>query len=151
MNAVIIPIHRKTMKKITIKTLIDADIDKVWTAWTDAEHVVNWNFASDDWHCPHAESDLKTGGSFKYTMAAKDGSVSFDFDGRYTMLIEKQHISILLGDNRRVELDFHSLPNHTTHLTETFETENVNPEAIQRQGWQAILNNFKKYVEHNMK
>jgi len=139
------------MKKITVETQINADIDKVWTAWTNAEHVVHWNFASDDWHCPYAENDLKTGGTFKYTMAAKEGSDCFDFEGRYTMLIDRKHIAILLGDDRKVELDFKALSDQTTHLIEIFETESENSEEMQRQGWQAILNNFKKYVEQNMK
>jgi uncharacterized protein YndB with AHSA1/START domain len=131
---------------ITVKSTIHAPINKVWKCWTDPVHIVNWNHASDDWHTPHAENDLRVGGKFSYTMAAKDGSFSFDFWGNYTDIQEHENLTIKLGDDRNLQISFAS-DGDITHVTETFDAEDQNPVELQQTGWQAILDNFKKYTE----
>lgn len=131
---------------ITITTNIQAAIDKVWDCWTLPEHIVNWNFASPDWHAPAAENDLREGGEFVFTMAARDGSVAFDFTGIYTLVEPYKLIEYRIADGRKVSVQFLVEANHVV-VTETFETENQNSAEMQEAGWQAILNNFKDYVE----
>ncbi len=134
------------MDLITVESIIEAPIDMVWDFWTKPEHVMHWNFASSDWHCPRANSDFNIGGEFHYIMAAKDGSVEFDFCGTYTKIIDKTFIEIFLEDGRELNIQFESEGN-VTKIIETFEPEEVNSIELQKQGWQAILNNFKLYVE----
>jgi uncharacterized protein YndB with AHSA1/START domain len=131
---------------ITVQTSVKSDLDKVWACWTLPEHIINWNFASDDWCCPHAENDLKPNGRFSWRMEAKDGSMGFDFDGTYDQIIDKELISSTLGDGRSVSISFAANGDVVT-VTETFETEDLNSAELQRAGWQAILDNFKLYVE----
>lgn len=131
---------------ITITALIDAPMNTVWEKWTNPADVMNWNNASDDWHTPKAENDLRIGGKFSYTMAAKDGSFSFDFGGTYTDLIEHKLIEYALGDEREISISFVE-ENGMIIVTEKFDPEQTNPLEMQQAGWQAILNNFKKYVE----
>ena len=133
---------------ITVQATINAPLDKVWEYWTTPEHITKWNFASDDWHSPKAENDLRVGGKFSYQMAAKDGSFSFDFWGIYDEVSSKEHLAITLGDNRKMSVNFIALGTETM-VIESFEAESVNPIEMQEAGWQAILNNFKKYVEGN--
>jgi len=133
-------------KKIIIHTEVHAPVEKVWEFWTQPEHVVNWNHASPDWHCPKASNDLKVSGKFSYTMAAKDGSMSFDFEGTYDVIDLHKQIVYSIIDGREVEVQFVS-KNGSTLVTEAFEPENMNSEELQRTGWQAILDNFKNYVE----
>lgn len=133
---------------ITIEATIKAPIDKVWNYWTTPEHIMQWNNASDDWHTPHAVNDLRTGGSFLSTMAAKDGSFSFDFSGVYSDVAQHERIAYSMEDGRKVEVTFSSDGESTT-VIETFDPETVNSAEMQKAGWQAILNNFKKYVESN--
>ena len=132
--------------KITVETTIQATIDMVWKCWTTPEEIVHWYYASVDWHAPRAENDLKTGGKFLTRMEAKDGSFGFDFFGTYTWVDPEKRIEILLGDDRTMSVDF-SVEGNTTTVTEIFEAENTNTVELQRAGWQAILNNFKAYVE----
>jgi len=132
--------------KITITTTVQTDIDKAWAFWTLPEHITQWTFASDDWHCPKATNDLRTGGKFSSTMAAKDGSMSFDFEGIFDEVIEKQKIAYSLADGRQVKILFET-DGTSTIITETFDPENENPAEMQRTGWQAILDNFKKHAE----
>jgi uncharacterized protein YndB with AHSA1/START domain len=120
----------------------------VWEVWTKPEHIVRWAFASDDWEAPAAENDLRTGGRFKTAMAAKDKSMSFDFTGVYTNVKEHELIEYDIDDSRHVKVEFTGLP-EGVKITETFEPENTHPETMQRSGWQAILDNFKKYAEDN--
>lgn len=136
-------------KKITVTATIHAPIEKVWQYWTEPEHIKQWCQASDDWHAPYADNDLKNEGRFKTTMAAKAGSFSFDFTGIYTNVDHHQHIAYTIDDGRTVDIRFSSDDDQTTHVTETFEMENINPEEMQRAGWQSILDNFKKYTETN--
>jgi len=138
----------KTMEKITVSTTVNAPIEKVWDSWTNPKHIVNWNAPSDDWHTPFAENDLKTGGKFKSTMAAKDGSMSFDFEGAYTVVENHEKIEYKIADGREVIVLFDDLGDRVK-ITESFDPENVNPLEMQKGGWQVILDNFKKYTESN--
>ncbi len=131
---------------ITVKNTINAPLAIVWEYWTNPDHVIHWNFASHDWHCPKAISDFRTGGEFHYIMAAKDGSVEFDFCGTFTSIVDKSSIQFFTEDGREVNLQFEQ-EGDATIVTETFEPEQVNSLDLQKQGWQAILDHFKKYVE----
>lgn len=131
---------------ITISAEVNAPVEKVWESWTTPEHLMKWNQASGDWHCPAAAMDVKTGGKFSATMAAKDGSFSFDFGGDYNEVKEKEYILATMGDGRMWNTYFKADGNKTT-VTEKFEAESMNSLEMQQGGWQAILNNFKKYTE----
>lgn len=133
--------------EVTVSAVVHKSLNQVWTLWTEPEHVKNWNNASPDWHTPHAENDLTVGGKFTYTMAAKDGSFSFDFWGVYNEIIEFERLVIRLGDERNMSVSFSEDENGNTVITETFDAESQNPVDLQRQGWQAILDNFKDYAE----
>lgn len=132
--------------KITVETSVNASIEKVWQYWTEPKHIEKWNNASDDWHTPHAENDLQVGGKFLSRMEAKDGSFGFDFEGIYSDVIPFQTIKYGLADGREVEIIFEG-KGQTTEVAEIFDAENENPIEMQKSGWQAILNNFKKYAE----
>ena len=134
-------------KTITVQAVINAPVEQVWKLYTDPEHVMNWNNASNDWHTPRAENDLKVGGKFLYRMEAKDGSSGFDFDGTYKQVIANELIVYSISDGRKVEVTFTKDDNARTKMDTTFEAESTNPIEMQRDGWQAILNNFKIYVE----
>jgi uncharacterized protein YndB with AHSA1/START domain len=131
---------------ITITTTVNAPIDKVWEYWNIPSHIDHWAFASDDWEAKAAENDVRIGGKFKTTMSAKDKSTSFDFEGTYTSVKEHEMIEYDMTDGRHVKVTFEQTPDGVK-MTETFDPESENSEEMQRTGWQAILNNFKKYVE----
>jgi uncharacterized protein YndB with AHSA1/START domain len=131
---------------ITVESTINASIEKIWEAWTNPIHIKNWCFASDDWYVPAAENDLRVGGKFWTVMSAKDSSSSFNFEGTYTAVIKHTIIEYQISDGRMVYITFFDLLNGVK-ITESFEPESINSEELQRQGWQAILDNFKKYVE----
>lgn len=131
---------------ITIESTVNAPVEKVWEYWTKPEHITEWNSASDDWHTPRAENDLRAGGSFASRMEAKDGSMGFDFGGVYDAVRTNEYIEYTMGDSRKVKINF-SAQGKQTKVTESFEAENTNSVEMQRSGWQAILNNFKKYME----
>jgi len=133
---------------LTVSTTVNAPITKVWEFWTTPAHIIKWNNASPDWHTPYAENDLTEGARFKSTMAAKDGSMSFDFEGTYTEIVPHQLIAYTLDDHRKVRVEF-TTEGESTNIVEAFEAEGTNPIEMQEAGWQAILNNFKKYVEEN--
>ena len=132
--------------KITVTTSVILPIDKVWKLWTNPTDIINWNFASDDWQTTKAENDLRIGGKFLSRMEAKDKSFSFDFWGFYDNIITNSLIEYSLGDDRKVKIIFKE-ENNQTKITETFEAETENTLELQQIGWQAILNNFKKYAE----
>lgn len=134
------------MKEITIQTEVKAPMEVVWERWNEPEHIRQWAFASDDWEAPAAENDLRVGGKFKTVMAARDKSESFDFTGTYTAVEDRGLIEYEMDDGRRVKVTFEATPEGVS-ITETFDPESENPLEMQRSGWQAILNNFKKYVE----
>ncbi|HIW32504.1 MAG TPA: SRPBCC family protein [Candidatus Paenibacillus intestinavium] len=131
---------------ITVETIVHSPIEKVWTYWTEPQHITKWSFASDDWHAPHAENDLRVGGSFVTRMEAKDGSFGFDFGGIYDEVKINELISYTIGDGRKVAITFISQGNDTK-VIETFEAETTNPIEMQKAGFQAILDNFKTYSE----
>ena len=131
---------------IKINTTVRAPMEKVWDYWNKPEHITHWAFASDDWEAPEAENDLREGGKFKTVMAAKDGSAKFDMTGTYTQVKEHSLIEFTMDDGRKVKVEFNQTPSGVD-INESFEPENENPEEKQREGWQSILNNFKKYVE----
>ncbi|MBI1863499.1 SRPBCC family protein [Candidatus Microgenomates bacterium] len=135
-------------KTITVSATVHAPIAKVWEAWNKPEHIVQWAFASDDWEAPAAENDLKVGGRFKTTMAAKDKSAMFDLTGTYTAIREHELIEYTMDgeDARKVSTTFKQ-NGDTTDISTTFDMENENSVEMQRGGWQAILNNFKKHAE----
>ncbi|PGS48794.1 SRPBCC family protein [Bacillus sp. AFS041924] len=136
----------ETTKKVTVESTINASIEKVWEFWTEPTHIKKWNSASDDWHTPIAENDLRVGGEFRSRMEAKDGSFGFDFGGIYDQVEKYQVIAYTLGDGRKVNITFREKDNQT-EVIETFDAESTNPVEFQQQGWQAILDNFKKYTE----
>jgi uncharacterized protein YndB with AHSA1/START domain len=133
---------------ITVQTTVNAPVEKVWKNWNDPKAITQWCFASDDWHAPKAENDLRKDGKFTTTMAAKDGSMSFDFGGVYTAVEPNKTIAYVMDDGRKVRIVFAREGNKTT-VTETFEPESTNSIELQRGGWQAILDNFRKYTESN--
>lgn len=133
---------------ITIETTVNAPVDKVWKYWSGPEHITKWNQASDDWHSPRAENDLRTGGKFSTRMEAKDGSVGFDFGGTYDDVKTNELIEYTMADGRRVKVKF-TAEGDKTKVVESFDAESVHSEEMQRAGWQAILDNFRKYVESN--
>jgi uncharacterized protein YndB with AHSA1/START domain len=133
---------------ITVEATVDASVEKVWKYWTEPAHITKWTNASDDWHTPKAENDLKVGGKFLTRMEAKDGSFGFDFEGVYTEVKMHEKISYSMQDGRTVHVTFQEKDNKT-YIIESFDAENENPVEMQRGGWQAILNNFKKHVELN--
>ena len=133
---------------ITVEAMVEAPVEKVWTIFTAPQHITKWYTASDDWHTPKAENNLTVGGKFLFRMEAKDGSFGFDFGGVYTQVKPNQLIACTLDDRRIVETIFTAAGNTTT-VKETFEAETENSIALQRGGWQAILDNLKKYAEAN--
>ena len=137
-------------KKITITALINAPIESVWNNWTNPKHIMQWNFAVDTWQCPKVENDLKVGGKYLARMEAKDGSFGFDFEAIYDVVNENQELTYTMSDGRKAMTRFES-HGSTTTVTTTFDAESENPEEMQEQGWQAILNNFKKYTETTSK
>ncbi len=137
-----------SLRMITIEANVNAPIEKVWNYWTTPQHIVKWNNASDDWHTPKAENDLREGGKFSSTMAAKDGSMSFDFNGIYDEIKTHQLISYTIADGRKVTVTFDQ-HNEGIKVTERFEAEKFHSIEMQRAGWQAILNSFKSHAEEN--
>ncbi len=134
------------MEQIKIQAHIDVRVEIIWNAYTSAEDIMQWNQASDDWHCTGAINDLRIGGKFKNRMEAKDGSMGFDFIGTYTALEPFKKIAYTMPDGRKVTINFNSKKS-TTEITVIFDAEFENPVEMQRQGWQAILDNFKAYLE----
>jgi uncharacterized protein YndB with AHSA1/START domain len=133
-------------KLITVQTKINAPLETVWELWTNPEHIKKWNNASDDWHTPHAQNDVQTGGKFLIRMEAKDQSVGFDFGGTYTKVIDLKQLEYTMDDGRTIRVQFEE-SDGSTHIAESFEAETENSIEMQQQGWQAILENFKQYVE----
>ena len=140
----------ETMEKtiITVETTVNAPVEKVWEYWAKPEHIVKWAAASDDWHTTRAENDLRVGGSFTSRMEAKDGSFGFDFGGVYDVVRKNEYMEYTLGDNRKVKVTF-TANGKTTNIVESFDAESTHSVEMQQGGWQAILDNFKKYTEAN--
>jgi len=134
--------------KITIRAVISADKHKTWNYYTQPEHITKWNFATENWHCPSAKNDMRVGGKYIARMEAKDGRVGFDFEAIYNEIINGEKFVYTLTDGRQVNVTFKSR-NNNTEITITFDQEKENSVELQRKGWQAILDNFKKYTETN--
>ncbi len=131
---------------ITVETVVKAGLADVWNAWNTPEDIMQWNTASEDWHTTSSHVDLREGGKFSARMEARDGSFGFDFEGTYTRVVDQELIEYSLEDDRKVSILF-AQEDDGIRVTETFEAESQNPEELQRQGWQAILDNFARYVE----
>jgi uncharacterized protein YndB with AHSA1/START domain len=136
----------KEKTSITVEALIKASVEKVWKNWTSPEDIVRWNNASDDWHTTRAVNDLQPGGKFLSRMEAKDGTFGFDFYGVYDKVKPNELIEYTLGDGRKVKIVFTKQDNDTK-VVESFDAESINSIELQKGGWQAILDNFKKYTE----
>ncbi len=136
-----------TKINITVETTVNAPVEKVWKCWNEPKHIMQWCQASTDWHAPFAENDLRKGGKFTTTMAAKDGTISFDFCGVYDIIKENQLIAYTMLDGRKAKITF-IVQGNITHIIETFEAETMNPVEMQKAGWQAILDSFKHYAEN---
>ncbi|WP_131537742.1 SRPBCC family protein [Pedobacter nototheniae] len=136
----------KTM--ITVESTVNAPVEKVWNYWNAPEHITKWCSASEDWHAPKAENDLRVGGKFETRMEAKDGSFGFEFGGTYDEIETNKLIAYTMGDGRTVKIIFEQ-NGESTRVIESFEAETTNSIEMQQGGWQAILNNFKKYTEAN--
>jgi uncharacterized protein YndB with AHSA1/START domain len=131
--------------RITVETFVRAPVERVWQAWITPSDITQWNAASDDWHTPTASVDFRVGGRFSHRMEAKDGSMGFDFEGTFTSIVPHERIECSF-DERTLRVDF--VPEaEGTRVRETFDAETTHPVELQRQGWQAILDNFKKHVE----
>lgn len=135
-----------TFPQITITALVAAPLAKVWSCWTEPAHITQWNFASDDWCCPRASNDLRVGGTYNARMEAKDGSFGFDFEALWFEVDEGKALGFTMGDGRKARTTF-APEGPGTRVTTTFDAEATNPLEMQRDGWQAILNNFKAYAE----
>ncbi len=134
------------MAPITVQTKVRAPLETVWRCWTEPAHITQWCFASADWEAPRAENDVRAGGRFLTRMAAKDGSVGFDFTGTYTAVEPNTRLSYVMEDGRKVDITFVQTADGVD-VTETFDPETLNPAEMQRAGWQAILNTFKAHAE----
>lgn len=137
--------ERKT-EPIEVQTVVRSSIEQVWACWTQPIHIVNWNFASDEWHCPSATNELKEDGTFVWRMESKDGQMGFDFSGTYERVQDRDWISYVMEDGRRVNIRFVE-EGHLVRVTESFDPEGTHSDELQRTGWQSILDNFKAYVE----
>lgn len=134
------------MEEVIITNTVNRNVQTVWNRWTSPDHIINWNFAIPEWHCPRAEHQLEVGGKLKYHMAAKDGSMGFDYEGTFSKIIPNEILEYKLDDGRKVSIKFKEIEG-VTHIEETFEVEDMNSIEMQRQGWNGILNNFKNYAE----
>jgi uncharacterized protein YndB with AHSA1/START domain len=132
--------------KITVETVIKAELNKIWDAWNNPADIQQWNAAQDDWHTPRSSVDLREGGRFLSRMEARDGSAGFDFEGTYTRVVPRKTIEYRMSDGREVTVEFEERTGGVL-VKETFDAETENPPELQRAGWQAILNNFGRYVE----
>jgi Uncharacterized conserved protein len=135
-----------TLDKIKLEISIKGTIDKIWRYFTEEEHILNWYFASDEWHCPFANNDLRVGGKFNFRMEAKDKSMGFNFEGEYLKVIPQEEIEYILADGRMVNILFDP-DESNVRIIEIFDPEEVNPIDMQRAGWYSILKNFKLYAE----
>ena len=139
----------KTKKSITVESNIQAPVSKLWELWTQPAHITQWNHASEDWHSPYIENEVRPGGRFLFRMAAKDGSFSFDFTGTYGHVQVHKFLDYTLDDGRKVIVTFAPIESGT-RVVELFEAEDFHPLEQQQGGWQSILDNFKKYAEQHM-
>jgi uncharacterized protein YndB with AHSA1/START domain len=135
-------------EKITIEAIVNTDVAKAWQYYNQPQHIVNWNFASEDWCCPKVETDFMAGGKYLARMEAKDGSFGFDFEAVFDEVLEPKKVAYTMTDGRKTEIKFKEVDGRT-QVKIQFDPEQTNSRELQQNGWQAILNNFKKYVESN--
>ncbi|HYG17091.1 MAG TPA: SRPBCC family protein [Bacteroidia bacterium] len=140
--------ENQAKQKVTVQTVVNAPVEKVWNYWNAPEHVTKWNTPHESWHCPSGRNDLRVGGDFSFRMEARDGSTGFDFGGIYHEVKTNEKIAYTMSDDRTVSVTFTQVGDQTK-VTETFDAENTHPVDFQRDGWQAILDNFKKHTEEN--
>jgi uncharacterized protein YndB with AHSA1/START domain len=138
-----------TTQKITVESFVKAPLDRVWKAWSNPDDIKQWNAAQDDWHTTRSTVDLREGGKFSSRMEAKDGSQGFDFEGSFTRIVPNKTIAYRMSDGREVIVEFAERAGGV-HVSETFDPESENTPELQRQGWQAILDNFKRHVERKV-
>ncbi len=138
------------MEQITVTTIVNIPVEKVWKLWTEPIHIMHWNNASPEWHTTFVKNELNTSNRFCFRMEARDGSFGFDFSGKYDAVDQHKMIAYTLDDGRKVKINFSGEDGKTT-INETFEPETQNSHELQQTGWQAILNNFKSYAEKNDK
>jgi len=136
------------MRQITVETVINEPVEKVWEYYNAPQHIRKWNHASADWHCPRASNDLRVNGTFTFRMEEKVGGEGFDFSGKYDAVELHEKIAYTMEDGRKVLISFEPLGN-STHMKIAFDPETQNTIELQQSGWQAILENFKTYVENN--
>jgi uncharacterized protein YndB with AHSA1/START domain len=139
-------VTQEEVVKITVETLVKANLDSVWDAWNNPDDIKQWNAASDDWHTTQSTVDLREGGKFSSRMEAKDGSEGFDFEGSYTRVVPQKLIEYRMTDGREVKVQFSEAADGVL-VRETFDAETENDPELQREGWQAILDNFARHVE----
>jgi uncharacterized protein YndB with AHSA1/START domain len=132
--------------KITVETLARADLKTAWSAYNTPDDITQWNTPSDDWHSPRSQVDLRKGGTFNTRMEARDGSMGFDFEGRYTRVVPQKLIEYRMSDGREVAVHFDQAPDGV-RVRVAFDAESENPAEVQQQGWQTILDNFGRYAE----
>ena len=132
--------------QITVEATVKAPIEHVWQTWNDPRAIEQWNAASPDWHTPRASVDLREGGKFSSRMEARDGSMGFDFEGIYTRIEPPRLIEYVMGDDRKVRIEFIPVGNFV-QVRETFDAENTFTHEQQREGWQSILDNFTRHAE----
>lgn len=132
--------------KITVETVVNARVGQVWAAWNSPEDIVQWNTAHEDWHTTRSTVDLRVGGTFLSRMEAKDGSMGFDFEGTYTHVTPHQRIEYRMSDGREVTVEFIDHAEGVL-VRNTFDAETENSPELQHQGWQAILDSFRRHVE----
>lgn len=138
------------LTNMTVETRVKAPVEKVWECWTSPSHITQWNQASDDWHSPRAENDLRPGGKFMTRMEAKTGDMGFDFEGIYDEVIPHELISYTMGDGRKVNVRFKASGEETI-VIESFDAETTHSPEMQQAGWQAILDSFRMYTERIVK
>lgn len=135
-------------QKININARIRTPIATSWERWTNPDHITQWNFATPAWHCPRATNELQPGGRYYARMEARDGSVGFDFEGVYDVVTDYQHLRYTLANGRQVDTRF-AEADGATIISLSVDAESENPIDMQREGWQAILDNFKSYAEND--
>lgn len=140
---------KKNPKKITVKTTVKVNSEKLWTYYNEPRYITQWKYASDDWHTVEADNDLRVGGEYTYRMEAKDKSDGFDFKAVYDEIIPFQSLSFTLNDGRKVHVEFID-KGEETEIRETFDADEVMPLEAQRMGWQIILGNFKEFAEEKL-
>lgn len=141
------PTAAPAVEPLTVSVQVGCDAQRAWQAFISPAAITAWNFASPEWCCPAAENDLRVGGAFSYRMEAKDGSMGFEFAGTFTEIVPHRRLRYALGDSREVVVEFADLPGGRTEVSQSFTPDANFPQEQQRAGWQAILNNYRKFVE----